>query len=164
MLLTLNRWTVPDHRTPARMKRSLMLPGLLLATRSWGKALVGTVSAGLVLAAPLLADSAPVSLASDLAPIMTQRCVMCHIAGAAQGGLDLYTNLWSSIVNVKSTQSALNLVEPGDPDKSYFYLKLTGAQLSAGGSGEQMPFQAGQLDAGQLELIRSWIAQGAPNN
>jgi len=136
-----------------------MLPGLLLAAGSWGMVL-----ASLVLSGPLLADPAPASLAKDVAPILTQRCVMCHIAGAAQGGLDLYTNLWSAIVNVKSTQSALDLVEPGDPDKSYLYLKLTGAQLSAGGSGEQMPFQAGQLDAGQLELIRAWIAQGAPNN
>ena len=141
-----------------------MLPGLLLVAALRGMALVGMVLVGMVWAAPLLADSAPVSLARDVAPILTQRCVMCHIAGAAQGGLDLYTNLWGAIVNVKSTQSALNLVGPGDPDKSYLYLKLTGAQLSAGGSGEQMPFQAGQLDAGQLELIRAWIAQGAPNN
>ena len=123
---------------------------------------------GLLIAAgstsPVPADVATPSLASDVAPIMIQRCVMCHIAGAAQGGLDLYTNPWSAIVKVKSTQSALNLVEPGEPEKSYFYLKLTGAHLAAGGSGEQMPFQAGQLDATQLELIRAWIAQGAPNN
>ena len=136
-----------------------MMPGLLLGAGLWGLALVG-----IAWAAPLLADSAPVSLAREVAPIMTQRCVMCHIAGAAQGGLDLYTNLWGAIVNVKSTQSALNLVEPGDPDKSYLYLTLTGDQLSAGGSGAQMPFQAGQLDAAQLELIRTWIAQGALNN
>ncbi len=145
------------------------MPDLLRAAPSRGMALVGLVLASVVLPGPLLADSAPTSLAmatlsQDVAPILTQRCVMCHIAGAAQGGLDLYTNLWSAIVNVKSTESALNLVEPGEPDKSYLYLKLTGAQLSAGGSGAQMPFQAGQLDAGQLELIRSWIAQGAPNN
>ncbi len=141
-----------------------MLPRLLLSAPSRGMVLVGLVLASVVLPGLLLADSAPASLATDVAPILTQRCVMCHIAGAAQGGLDLYTNLWGAIVNVKSTQSGLDLVEPGDPDKSYLYLKLTGAQLSAGGSGEQMPFQAGQLDAGQLELIRSWIAQGAPNN
>ena len=141
-----------------------MLPRLLLGDSLWGVALVGRVLVGLVWATPLLADSAPASLATDVAPILTQRCVMCHIAGAAQGGLDLYTNLWGAIVNVKSTQSALDLVEPGDPDKSYLYLTLTGAQLSAGGNGAQMPFQSGQLDAGQLELIRAWIAQGALNN
>ena len=145
-----------------------MLPGLLLVAGSRGilrgMVLGGLALGGLVLTAPLLAGSAPVSLAREVAPILTQRCVMCHIAGAAQGGLDLYTNLWGAIVNVKSTQSALNLVEPGDPDKSYLYLTLTGAQLSAGGNGAQMPFQSGQLDAGQLELIRAWIAQGALNN
>jgi mono/diheme cytochrome c family protein len=136
------------------MQRDSILPGLLLAA-----GLFGAVSTGAV-----RADTAAVSLAADIAPLLTQRCVMCHIAGAAQGGLDLYTNLWGAIVSVKSTESALNLVEPGDPEKSYLFLKLTGAQLAAGGSGEQMPFQGGQLDAGQLELIRSWIAQGAQNN
>ena len=164
MLPTLKRWTVPDQRAPAGMKRNSMLPRRLLATGLWGMALVGMVLVGMVWAAPLLADSAPVSLARDVAPIMTQRCVMCHIAGAAQDGLDLYTNLWSAVVSVKSTESPLNLVEPGDPKKSYFYLKLIGEQLSVGGSGEQMPFHAAQLDATQLELIRSWIAQGALNN
>jgi hypothetical protein len=89
---------------------------------------------------------------------------MCHIAGAAQGGLDLYTNLWAAVVNVKSTQSALKLVEPGDPEKSYLFLKLTSAYLTVGGSGGPMPLPPGQLDAGQMELIRAWIAQGAPNN
>jgi mono/diheme cytochrome c family protein len=140
---------VPEHRIAAGMRWSSLVTGLLIA-------------AGSTSSVP--ADVATPSLASDVAPIMTQRCVMCHIAGAAQGGLDLYTNPWGAIVNVKSTQSALNLVEAGEPEKSYFYLKLTGAHLAAGGSGEQMPFQAGQLDATQMELIRAWIAQGAPNN
>jgi mono/diheme cytochrome c family protein len=140
---------VPEHRIAAGMRWSSLVTGLLIA-------------AGSTSSVP--ADVATPSLASDVAPIMTQRCVMCHIAGAVQAGLDLYTNPWGAIVNVKSTQSPLNLVEAGEPEKSYFYLKLTGAHLAAGGSGEQMPFQAGQLDATQMELIRAWIAQGAQNN
>jgi hypothetical protein len=127
----------------------------------WSSLVVGLlIAAGSISTVP--ADVATPSLATDVAPIMIQRCVMCHIAGAAQGGLDLYTNLWSAIVKVKSTQSPLNLVEPGEPEKSYFYLKFTG-HLTAW---ERRPdaFQAGQLDATQLELIRVWIAQGSPNN
>jgi len=108
-----------------------------------------------------LADT---SLKNDLVPLMTQRCVMCHITGAALAGLDLYTDPWTALVGVQSTQSPLMLVEPHEPDKSYFYLKLTQKFLDAGGSGLQMPIQQEALDPGQLEIVRSWIEEGAPNN
>lgn len=149
MLRTLSRRTVPDQSFLACMMRKCVLPGLVLA---------------MSLAGPVLAGAEQASLAQDIVPVLTQRCVMCHIPGAAQSGLDLYTNPWSAVVGVKSTQSPLQMVEPGDPDKSYLYLKLTGAHLAAGGSGGPMPLPPGQLDAGQIELIRAWIAQGAPNN
>jgi hypothetical protein len=44
------------------------------------------------------------------------------------------------------------------------YLKLIGTQDTEGGSGLQMPIQQGSLSASQIELIRSWIEQGAKNN
>jgi len=104
------------------------------------------------------------SLKQDVMPILNQRCVMCHIPGAALAGLDLYTDPWAALVNAKSTQSPLNLVVPGKADESYFYLKLVGTHLEAGGSGLQMPIQQDLLDPAQLEIIRSWIESGAPNN
>ena len=97
-------------------------------------------------------------------PIMNQHCVMCHLPGAALGELDLLSAPWAALVGAKSTQSELMLVEPNDPENSYFYLKLSQKFLDAGGSGLQMPIQQDPLDPTQLETIRSWIEQGAQNN
>jgi hypothetical protein len=115
----------------------------------------------------MLAAGAPawsgdhVGFEAQIAPILTQRCAMCHMAGAAQANLSLYPDPWAALVGVASTESPLKLVEPGSPDKSYLYLKLLGTQETAGGSGARMPFQQDPLEAGDLELIRKWIEQGA---
>lgn len=117
-----------------------------------------------LLMAMLVCSPALAGLKSDVVPVLNQRCVMCHLPGAAQAGLDLYTNPWASLVNVKSTQSEALLVAPGEPEQSYLYLKLMGQQLEAGGQGEQMPFQQGTLSEPELEAIRTWISQGAPDD
>jgi hypothetical protein len=100
----------------------------------------------------------------DVQPLLTKHCVMCHIAGAAQADLVLYPDPWSTLVNVPSVQSPLLLVQPGEAEKSYLYLKLMGTQASAGGSGESMPFEKDPFNQQQLELIRDWIDRGAENN
>lgn len=105
----------------------------------------------------------PVSFEREVLPALKRHCVMCHLPGAAQGGLSLYPDAWSSLVGVPSTQTALKLVEPGVPDKSYLYLKMTAAHVAAGGSGQQMPLQY-LLDAPVLAALRAWIEQGAGRN
>jgi len=120
------------------------------------------VAVMLLLAAPATAE--PISFARDLQPILTQHCVMCHLPGAAQGEHSLYPDAWASMVNVPSAQSTLMLVEPGKPEASYSYLKLTGDHLEAGGSGEIMPFPNGPLATDEIDRFRLWIEQGAENN
>jgi len=117
-----------------------------------------------VLAAVLASGPALAGLKADVVPVLNQRCVMCHLPGAAQAGLDLSTHPWASLVNVKSTQSEMLLVVPGEPEQSYLYLKLLGKQLEAGGQGEPMPIQPAMLTPQELEAIRNWIAQGAPDD
>lgn len=107
---------------------------------------------------------AEISLKQDVVPILNQHCVMCHITGAALAGLELYTDPWHALVGVKSAQSPLALVVPNEPEKSYFFLKLTDKYMAAGGTGLQMPIQQEALTPKQLEVIRTWIEQGAPNN
>jgi len=114
-----------------------------------------------VLATVLASGPALAGLKADVVPILNQRCVMCHLPGAAQAGLDLFTHPWASLVNVKSTQSEMLLVVPGEPEQSYLSLKLLGKQLEAGGQGEPMPFQQGMLSEPEIEAIRAWISQGA---
>ena len=97
-------------------------------------------------------------------PILNPYCVMCPLPGADQGGLSLYPDAWSEMVDVPSRQSPLLLVKPGLPDESYLYIKLIDSGLSAGGSGLIMPVQQPPLSTGQIETIRSWIEQGAENN
>lgn len=105
-----------------------------------------------------------VAFNEDVLPILNQYCVMCHLPGAAQADLVLFPDAWSAVVGAPSSQSALLLVEPGSPDKSYLYLKLTGTQDAGDGSGLQMPFQQAPLDPEQIEAIRLWIEQGAKKN
>ena len=107
------------------------------------------------------AQAGSVSFEKDVVPILNSYCVMCHLPGGAQGGLSLYPDAWSELVGVPSKQSTLLQVEPGSPDKSYFYIKLIDSGESVGGSGLLMPIQQPPLDSGQIETIRLWIEQGA---
>lgn len=104
-----------------------------------------------------------VSFERDVMPVLTSQCVMCHLPGAALGGLSLYPDARASLVGVASTQSPLKLVEPNAPERSYLYLKMTGKQGEAGGSGQVMP-PSGALAAAEIELVRRWIEQGATGN
>ncbi len=52
------------------------------------------------------------------------------------------------------------LVTAVNPTNSYLMSKLTGA----GVMGDRMPLNGEPLNESQLELIRTWIIQGAPDN
>jgi hypothetical protein len=113
----------------------------------------------------------------------------CHGDPAAEGiasaGLNLKksADLTELLVGKKSCEApALNLVEPGDPDKSWLYIKLTGATKTgskdlepdpswgepgedceeATGFGKRMPETGAALSAAQVETIKQWILDGAP--
>ncbi len=105
-----------------------------------------------------------ISFNEEVLPILNRHCVLCHLPGAEQAELSLYPDAWSQLVRIPSRQSALSLVEPGSPGKSYLYLKLIGTQETEGGTGLQMPFQQNPLDSAQIEAIRLWIEQGAKQN
>jgi len=66
---------------------------------------------------------------------------------------------YNNIVNVQSTQSS-DYVEPGDPDNSYLYRKITGVNIS----GVLMPRGGSRLSEAVVDSIRIWIENGALNN
>ena len=111
-----------------------------------------------------VAQGGDVSFQGDLMPVLSERCVMCHLEGAQQANLSLYPEAWSQLVGATSSESPLKRVEPGKPDQSYLFRKLMGTHLDAGGSGARMPFQQDPLDSAFLELLRQWIEQGAKQN
>ncbi|MFL3656375.1 MAG: hypothetical protein ACJ04P_14980, partial [Halioglobus sp.] len=78
-------------------------------------------------------------------PILTQHCVMCHMAGGAQGELNLFPEPYANLVEVISSQSKLLLVDPGNVEASYLFHKLVGSHLKVGGEGVSMPYQRDSL-------------------
>jgi hypothetical protein len=107
-------------------------------------------------------------------PIFDKYCMGCHRGSSPEAGLALAgqissASIVSSLVGRPSTYGGqFQRVVAGNPNQSWLYLKVTGMSASAGCTGAAcrtgvMP-PAGQvtLTAAELEIIRKWIADGAP--
>ena len=105
------------------------------------------------------------SLSNQVQQIFDSHCIQCHDAGDPQKGQDLeQDSAYSSTVQTPSMElSSMRRVEPGSPDRSYLYHKITGTQAAVGGSGDPMP-KGGRLSDAEIQTIRDWIAQGALDN
>jgi hypothetical protein len=100
--------------------------------------------------------------------VFTPLCSGCHNGSQPAGGpLPGSQNLtaghtFSNIVGVASIeQPTLMRVKPNDPDNSYLIHKVEG---TAGITGGRMPLGGTPLSQSTIDLIRSWISSGAPNN
>ena len=89
----------------------------------------------------------------------------CTFSGCHGGGSFVAANLSleadriaSEIIGVASGQSDLKRIEPGDPEASYLLKKVRGDS----DVNTQMPLNRTPLSAAQIEMIRAWIAAGAP--
>ena len=102
----------------------------------------------------------PFSLLQDT--IFTPSCALsqCHNTAAKAGGLDLSPNAsWQALVNRPAVgQAGQTLAIPGDSDGSYLVQKVL-----AGGdfAGKTMPPEGPALEQCQIDMIISWIADGA---
>ncbi|HLA70064.1 MAG TPA: Ig-like domain-containing protein [Steroidobacteraceae bacterium] len=92
--------------------------------------------------------------------IFTPICTNCHVGATAPQGLRLdAANSYAALVNVASSEVPGTLrVNPGNPDLSYIVQKLEGNQAV----GARMPFGGPYLSQTQIDLVRTWIAAGAP--
>lgn len=120
----------------------------------------------LLLAAALSAcagEPSEFSLARVQADVFDPSCAFssCHGSADGEGALDLREGkAYASLVDVPSIASAGSiLVVPGDPDASYLVAKCTPDAAIVDG---RMPSDTEGLDADRLALLRSWIAEGAP--
>ena len=106
-------------------------------------------------------------------PILEDNCAACHAGANAEGGLVLGGAISSALivrnlVGVASVRGGqFQRVLPGDPDRSWFYLKPADRAVTAGCTGTcnaqvMPPTGMVTLSQAQLEIIRSWIADGAP--
>lgn len=105
--------------------------------------------------------------AAAVQPILTASCAVsgCHAGASPAQGMNLSSGqAYANIVNVPSIESSLMRVKPCEPDSSYLVHKIQGTQGTVGGSGGQMPLGRAALSQAQIDVIRQWITDGAPNN
>ena len=101
-----------------------------------------------------------VSFSEDIVPIIATNCAVagCHAApGNGNYAIDdpaNAANVQAALDGVESTAGTA-LVEPGEPDSSEIYLRVSGMART------QMPL-GGMLDQSEIDMIRDWIAAGAP--
>jgi hypothetical protein len=93
---------------------------------------------------------------------------VCH-GSSAQGGLKLTADVaYANIFNKKALSSPLNLIEPGDEEQSYLWVKLAAStkpdQYGDKITGAPMPNGLPPISENDLELMRKWIYAGAPEH
>lgn len=94
--------------------------------------------------------------------IFTPVCTTCHSGASAPVGLRLDEgNSYALLVNVASVEvPSLLRVNPGNPDTSYLVQKIQGNAAV----GSRMPANGPPfLSQTQIDLVRSWVAAGAPS-
>jgi hypothetical protein len=92
----------------------------------------------------------PVSFAQEVMPILELRCWECHSEENTELGLRL-----DSYEGIMQGSDYGTVVEPGDPDGS-----LLVDMIAAG----DMPEDGDPVPPEELEVIKTWIAEGAENN
>jgi len=90
----------------------------------------------------------------QIAPILERYCVSCHGSSKMQGKLALHTP--EAILAGGATGTA---IEPGDPDNSEMLVRML---LPLTSRDHMPPKVRPQPDEAAIDLIRRWIAAGAP--
>lgn len=107
----------------------------------------------------------PASFAANVQPIFSASCakVGCHTGTVPQAGMNLTAgSAYAAIVNIVANSApSFKRVNPGDPNNSYIVMKLEGDPRI---QGNRMPDDGLFLTPAQVQVIRTWILQGALNN
>jgi hypothetical protein len=112
-----------------------------------------------------LSSADEISFKQQVLPLLMKNCAVCHLKNERYGYLTIdEENSYNALVNVPSfTLPQMKRVDPGYPQKSYFWLKITGEHLRVGGKGWPMPYMSSLADK-EKQAIYQWIKQGAKNN
>jgi hypothetical protein len=113
-------------------------------------------------------EAGPSTFSRIQSEVLDKSCTAssCHTTIARAGTLVLegdqaYENLVGvTPANPAAASTGMQRVYAGDPDKSFFYMKLS-HELDEG-MGLAMPWGGPYLNEPSLEVIRAWIAAGAP--
>jgi hypothetical protein len=123
---------------------------------------VMTIACGCGTGVPEVPTAEPVSYSAHLEPLIIAHCLSCHETEEAKAKLILDPGMgYERLVGPRSTQDPdMALVEPGDPDRSYLWLKLQ--HVTEEGKGMPRTLTGSKkLRPAELELYRRWIEGGA---
>ncbi|WP_152052316.1 PSD1 and planctomycete cytochrome C domain-containing protein [Tautonia marina] len=101
-------------------------------------------------------DTRSIDFATEIRPILSDTCVRCHGPDASQRAADLRLDTAEGALADLGGYAA---IVPGKPEESELYLRIAEEVADF----RMPPADSGKsLSAEQIELIRQWIAQGAP--
>ena len=100
--------------------------------------------------APATSFAEAPSFETSYARVIRANCLRCHNTRDAKGGLDLSTR--EGLLKGGDIEPAIVV---GKPDESLLIQRVTEGSMPPISDGDQLP-------APQVELLRSWVAAGAP--
>ncbi len=93
-----------------------------------------------------------VDFAKDVQPLLAKRCYACHGPDVSESGLS-FVDRESALAEADSGEHA---IVPGDVDAS-----LLIARITSDDEYEVMPPEGDRMTAGEVAILRQWIADGA---
>ena len=154
-------------------RRLITLLILVVTCWAWGTSCDGD-GVGLNASGDLAGDLPGTGL-EQVQALFDAHCIRCHVAGgigylqtggSSENGLDLTSgNSFGALVGQPTFQDPNTQprwrVLAAEPDSSYLVQKISSDSPKVG---RKMPFDGPPfLSASDIQLIRSWIEEGAPN-
>jgi len=111
----------------------------------------------------------PVSFARDIQPFFDRQCVHCHTGDDHLGELVLERGAshGQTVEHASVEVPSLPRIAPGEPERSYLFLKMTGTHGKVGGQGWPMPPATplpNLISSADRENVRRWIMEGAKDD
>ncbi|WP_138429696.1 c-type cytochrome domain-containing protein [Fodinibius saliphilus] len=101
-----------------------------------------------------------VSYSQDIQPIFNGNCATsgCHDAGSVSSGVNLSD--YNATMNSTGNQYEKKIVDPGNPNNSPLVDKIE----ENPDEGSRMPENGSALEQAEIDSIKAWIDDGAPDN
>ena len=119
---------------------------------SWMALAAGLVACLAVVAPARSKPPSEVDFARDVKPILARKCFACHGPDAGEGGLRLHEQKAA----LDELDSGLRAIMPGQPHQSELLIRVMEPD-----EGLRMPLEGDPLSAEEIEILKSWIRQGA---
>jgi hypothetical protein len=108
-----------------------------------------------------------VTFSGRIKPLLQANCGGCHNSTNPQAGFDVQSDgLFDRLLLASSQQPVRKLVQPGSPENSYLWLKVSGDGSIVGQRMPLDPLNGGSrsLALDELQDLETWIIAGALND